>query len=341
MENTPDARRAAHRHSQAGNPVHYESKGELDRMPCFLAIDVGGTKADYALVNEDRTLARVRSGSIKRMRVDAQTATDNLEAALRELTAQSGIDLRTVVRTCVGTAGQTVPLVTDWLHAEIPLRVGGDLLVLGDVEIALDAAFPGQPGILALAGTGSNVAGRTPRGDIFTAGGWGPVLSDQGSGHRIGVQALRALCLARDGGTSTDLLPAILGFWKLGSFYDLVAFANASPPPDFSQLVKVVVQCADRGDRVAQAVLEQQGGELADLVCLLIPRIQQSVDDSSFMPGLAFAGSIMEKVHRVRQSLIDAVHEHYPAVIAMAGVVDPLQGAIWHAKTGAGFERVE
>lgn len=306
-------------------------------MSYFLAMDVGGTKADYALVDESGTLARVRAGTVKRMRVEARTAVENLETALHELRDQSGVDLKAVSRTCVGTAGETVPLVTDWLRSEISQRVGGELLVLGDVAIALDAAFPGEPGILVLAGTGSNVAGRIPGGEILTAGGWGPVLADQGSGHRIGLQALRALCLARDGGTSTELLPAVLDFWKLGSFHELVAFANASPLPDFSKLVKIVVACADGGDRVAQEVLEQQGRELAQPVCLLIRRMQERQDGDRFAPRLAFAGSIMEKVDRVRHALVEEVRRHYPDATTAEGVVDPLEGAIWHARTGAGF----
>lgn len=310
-------------------------------MPYFLAIDAGGTKADFALADENGTLARVRAGSIKRMRVDETSAVNHLEQALHELTRITGADLRSVERTCVGTAGETVPLVTDWLEREIPARVGGDLLVLGDVEIALDAAFQGQPGILVLAGTGSNVAGRTPSGKIFTAGGWGPVLADQGSGHRIGVEALRALFLTFDSGSSTELLPAVLDFWKLGSIYDLVAFANASPPPDFSQLVRLVKECAANGDQVAQAVLDRQGEELAQLVCILIRRMQDSGGGPDFTPEIAFAGSIMEKVQRVRQSLIAEVNRHYPNVVAASGVVDPVDGAIWHARSGSGFLQVK
>lgn len=306
-------------------------------MPYFLGIDVGGTKTDYALVDDHKVLARLRSGTIKRMRADERTAADNLDSALHDLATQSGIKLSEISRTCVGTAGQTVPLVTDWLRDEIPARVGGELLVLGDVEIALDAAFYGEPGILVLAGTGSNVAGRSSRGELFTVGGWGPVLAEQGSGHRIGFEALRAVTLARDEGEHSELLSSILDYWKLVSFYDLVAFANASPSPDFSQLVPLVVNCADHGDAVAQAVLNQQGRELAHLVCVLIHRLQESAPDSTFTPRLAFVGSIMEKVHRVRDSLLHAVCERYPDVIASTGVVDPIEGALWHARSGAGF----
>lgn len=301
-------------------------------MPIYLAIDAGGTKADYALVDDNEILARVRSGTIKRMRVGAETAGRNLDEALKDLVTGSGIDLRSVVRTCVGTAGETVPLVTDWLRREISAKVGGELLLLGDVEIALDAAFPGQPGIIVLAGTGSNVAARTPRGEIFTAGGWGPALADQGSGYRIGQEALRAAFLAIDGRIPTSLIPEILKFWRLDSVSELVAFANAIPSPDYSQLVRLVLNCAEHGDRVARTVLRQQGWELAQLVILLVCRMREHLSDEAFTPPLAFAGSIMEKVSMVRDSLIQTVQGRYPNIVAMAGVIDPLEGAIWRAR---------
>lgn len=306
-------------------------------MSYFLAIDAGGTKTDYALADGSRILARVRSGSIKRLRVDAGVATANLETALRELAALSGVALGEVRRTCIGAAGETVPLVTDFLRAEVAARVGGQLLVLGDVEIALDAAFPGEAGVLALAGTGSNVAGRARGGPVLTAGGWGPVLSDQGSGHGIGHAALRALCLARDEGRPSTLEAAVLQFWELDSFEQLVALANRTPAPDFSQLTEAVVRCAAAGDALASDVLREQGRELAYLVRLLIRRLQGSSGDERFTPQLAFAGSIMERVAPVREALVRAVQDEFPFVSEKAGVIDPIDGALWRARGGAGF----
>ena len=119
-------------------------------MAFFLAIDAGGTKTDYLLANESRTLARVRTGTIKRLRTDNETAAQNLEEGLLKLTAASGVSMSAVNRTCIGTAGETVPLVADWLRSALARRVAGSLLLLGDVEIALDAAFKGGPGILVL-----------------------------------------------------------------------------------------------------------------------------------------------------------------------------------------------
>jgi len=303
-------------------------------MSYFLAIDAGGTKADYLLADDTRELARVRGGTIKRMRTDEGSASANLDQALAELTALSGVPMDAIARTCIGTAGETVPLVTEFLRKAFAEKVGGELILLGDVEIALDAAFPGQPGVLVLAGTGSNVAGRDSSGAMTGAGGWGPALADQGSGHRIGHEALRAVFRAIDEDRETSLLPAVLDFWQLASIDEIVAFANRIPSPDFSRLTPLVLRCAEAGDAVASSVLKREGEDLAHLACLVIRRLKLTSADAAWIPPLAFAGSIMEKLLPVRRALIAAVESEFPGIRVLDGVVDPIQGALWRARKG-------
>jgi glucosamine kinase len=306
-------------------------------MAFFLAVDAGGTKTDVVLADETRELARVRTGTIKRLRTDAVTATVNLEAALHELTAQTGISMQSITRTCVGTAGESVPLVRDWLRESITARVSGELILLGDVEIALDAAFFGRPGVLAMAGTGSNVAGRACDGTLTTAGGWGPALGDQGSGHRIGSEALRAMFLAKDEGRETSLLAGVLEFWQLDSLDLLVEYANQQPAPDFSRLTELVLQCAEQGDAVAAEVLQREGEALGYLVRLVTRRLQKTDTslDSSKLPAIAFTGSILERVLPVRAALIAAVRAEFPAIEIRDGVIDPIVGGVWRARRGS------
>jgi glucosamine kinase len=307
-------------------------------MAFFLAMDSGGTKTDYVLADETTELARVRTGTIKRMRTDERSATANLEQALTQLTAQTGVSMNAITRTCVGTAGESVPLVTDWLHESISSHVSGDLILLGDVEIALDAAFHGGIGVIVIAGTGSNVAGRMRDGTLTTAGGWGPAIADQGSGHRIGLEGLRAAFLAKDEGRSTHLLESILEFWKLRSLGLLIEFANSHPAPDFSRLTEVILRCASLGDEVASSVLRREGEDLAWLAQLVIRRLQtpsvtSNPSEPNTLPSIAFAGSIMEKVQPVRDALIEAVQKEFPAIQAIDGVIDPIAGAVWRART--------
>jgi glucosamine kinase len=304
-------------------------------MSFFLALDAGGTKTDYLLADETRELARVRTETIKRMRVDAATASQNLESALAQLSAQTGVSMASITRTCIGTAGESVPLVRDWLQSSFSAKVGGGLLILGDVEIALEAAFPGRAGVLALAGTGSNVLGRTNGGRLITAGGWGPALADQGSGHRIGLESLRATFLAKDEERQTLLLSAVMDFWELSSLDSLVEYANSRPAPDYSKLTEVVVRCAELGDETALGVLRQQGEELADLVRLVIRRLRLASNEHEWTPSIAFTGSILENVAQVRDALIAAVQREFPSAQAPDKVVDPIEGALWRARTGS------
>ncbi|MBB5345133.1 N-acetylglucosamine kinase [Tunturibacter empetritectus] len=305
-------------------------------MAFYLALDLGGTKTEYVLADETRELARVRGGTIKLMRTDANTAAQNLDKALAELTALTGVSMRSVTRSCVGAAGVTVALVTDWIREAFAERVGGSLVLVGDVEIALDAAFFGGPGVLVMAGTGSNVAGRFLSGALTTAGGWGPVLADQGSGNRIGHQALRDTFFAIDEERKTTLLPAILDLWQLPDLESLIGYANQIPAPDFTRLAPLVVRCAEEGDAVAQNVLQREAEELAHLAHLVIERLRREASENrpGWVPNLAFTGSILEHVAPIRDGIVQALLRRYSSLKVLPGTVDPILGALWRARIG-------
>jgi N-acetylglucosamine kinase-like BadF-type ATPase len=291
------------------------------------------------LGDETHELARVRGSTIKRMRTDANTASQNLDKALEELTALTGVPMKSISRTCIGAAGITVALVTDWIREAFAERVGGSLILVGDVEIALDAAFFGGPGVLVMAGTGSNVAGRTTAGHLTTAGGWGPALADQGSGNRIGHQSLRETFFAIDEERTTTLLPAILDLWELPDIESLIGYANQIPAPDFSLLAPLVVNCAAAGDVVAQNVLRREAEELAHLARLVIERLRRGDDRPGWLPALAFTGSVLEHVAPVREGIVDALRRDLPSLEVLPGTVDPILGALWRARTGESFQQ--
>jgi N-acetylglucosamine kinase-like BadF-type ATPase len=305
-------------------------------MAYYLAVDAGGSKTEFLLAKDDRELGRALTGTIKRVNADEDKAETNLGGALRQLEAATGFRMADLTCTCVGTSGNTVPLVTDWLRQSFNRHVGGPLVLVGDVEIALDAAFFGGRGVLALAGTGSNVAARANDGEIITAGGWGPILADQGAGHWIGIEGLRRGFLARDEGRPTELLEAARRFWDLPSVDALIAFANTQPPPRYgAQFAREVVACADRGDAVAIEILEQGGRELAYLVTLLVERMRTAEGEEFRLPPVAFAGSILAKVRRMRDSIEQALRARYPDIHMIAEPVDPVRGALWRAMRGA------
>ena len=305
-------------------------------MPYFLGVDAGGTKTDFLLGDETRELARVRVGSIKRMRVSAQEAERNLCEALAALTEVSGVSMETLAHCRVGAAGNTVALVTDWMREAFARHVGGGLSIVNDVEIALDAAFQGGRGVLVLAGTGSNIAARSVTGEIVTAGGWGPALADHGSGHTVGLLGLRHCFLAIDRQQPTIMLQKILDFWALKSVDELVAYANQQPAPDFSRLAPIIFDSAGHGDPAALAVIRLCSEDLAEQISLVIERLSCLEGKSGFvLTAIAYTGSVITQGTSLRTAVQEALRQRWSGVEWLQTAADPPVGALWGARRAA------
>src|SRR5665213_3333877 len=120
----------------------------LPSMAYYMGLDAGATKTDCALAEDDTILARAAGGTIKTLQASPREAAENLDALLKNIAAQSGVSLDSITCTCVGLAGYSVPRVLEWARQALRARIGGEILLVGDEEIALDAAFRGGAGVL-------------------------------------------------------------------------------------------------------------------------------------------------------------------------------------------------
>jgi glucosamine kinase len=313
-------------------------EGEIQDLAYFLALDAGGTKTTGVLADEKSVLARASCGTVKLMRVGEAEATARLLGLLDEISIAAGVPLSEVSRTCMGLAGLSIAAVREWAEKRLSESVGGTLELCGDEEIALDAAFRGGPGILVIAGTGSNFVGRVvvdAGGDTdivakYWVGGWGPMLGDEGSGYWIGVEAVRAGLWGRDRGVPTRLLEEIQEFWGLESLGELVEKGNGEPRAEFAELAPLVARCAREGDELAAAVLERAGQELAEQVVLVHLKMMEAGDIGEV--GVAYTGSVLERIDAVREAMVAALKESAPGLRVMVGAVDSLEGALWRAR---------
>jgi len=314
-------------------------------MGLFVAIDAGGTKTQCLIADEERVLARASTATVKLMRVSEAEATARLQVMLGEVAAAAGVSLGQVERTCFGLAGVSGSVVQAWARRAVTAMVAGELILCGDEEIALDAAFAGGEGILVIAGTGSNAIGRAAGGEVFGAGGWGPVLGDEGSGYWIGLEAIRAALRAQDrigtGGGETSLLREIEREWGLVSVAELVAVANqrtfvdGTSPADFAALAPVVARCAEVGDALAAGILERAGEELAELVSVVFHKMSGRVAAGTGAEiGVAFTGSVLARIAAVREAMVARLAVAVPGARIAEAAVDPLDGALWRARHG-------
>jgi N-acetylglucosamine kinase-like BadF-type ATPase len=313
-----------------------------DEMNYFLGVDAGGTKTEFVLGDAERELARAVVGSIKRMRVSADIAQASLCQALAELERQTGVPARTITHSCIGAAGNSNPLVADWLRAAFAELVGGQLTLVNDAEIALDDAFHGGRGVLALAGTGAIFAARTRTGDLLRAGGWGPALDDEGSGYWIGMMGLRRCFQAINERRSSALYQAAMEHWNLHSRDELVAYANRQPAPDFPQLAPLFVACAELGDAEASALMRDGGERLAHQTILLIEQMQEAeAPEVCPPPAVACMGSVLVHAKPLRSAFVQALQLYNPAIQVLAEPADAAAGALRRARCAAADESYE
>jgi N-acetylglucosamine kinase-like BadF-type ATPase len=294
----------------------------------YLGIDGGGTKTRCALGDETRILATAIAGGSNVIRVGEAQARESLHASLLEACATAKIGPDRIHSICIGAAGAARPEIAGKIQGILAELTPASIEVVGDMVIALEAAFGEGPGVIAIAGTGSIVYGRDTTGRTARAGGWGFAISDEGSGHWIGKHAVSTILRARDAGQDTALAALVLQAWNLPDLSALVETANAQPPPDFPRLFPVVLKAAGERDAMARALLADAGSQLAGLTAKVISRLTPK---SPHAP-VAMTGSVFRQSTEVRQVFYNCLHARFPGLQVRNELVEPVEGALARAR---------
>jgi N-acetylglucosamine kinase-like BadF-type ATPase len=302
-------------------------------MKLILGIDGGGTRTRASILAGDKLLAHAENGSIKRLRVGAEAAETHLRALLKEVYAQAGVT--GVYAASVGVASASMPGTTEWITAVFHDFAVERSEVVGDEVIALDAAFHGGPGILQIAGTGSNTIGRAPDGSRETAGGWSSHLGDEGSGYWIGLHSLRRALKAHDREQPTQILEKIGEIWGTPGLDDLVNLGDSTPGPDFAALAPAINELAEAGDPVAVEVLRQAAADLVEFVLLVRAKLRRKHAIADEVP-VAWTGGVIEHMTLVREAFFAGLKAAAPLMPVGRESVVSLEGALWRAHRLAG-----
>jgi glucosamine kinase len=297
-------------------------------MTVILGIDGGGTNTRAAIVADGKTLASAQSGSIKRLRVGAEAAEANLRGLLNEVYEQAGV--KDVRAACCGMASPTMPGVQEWVSAVFNDFGVERFEIVGDEVIALDAAFEGGPGILQIAGTGSNCIGRAPDGSRESAGGWSSRLGDEGSGYWIGVNSIRRALHALDRDEPCEIIPTVSEIWGTKDMDEFINLGDGTPAPDFAALAPAIDELAIAGDPVAVGVLRQAATDLVDFVLLVRSKLRRKHNITAEVP-VAWTGSVIAKVAMVREQFFAGLHAGAPNMPVAKEEVVALKGALWRA----------
>jgi N-acetylglucosamine kinase-like BadF-type ATPase len=296
-------------------------------MAYYLGVD-GGASKTAALVTDDsgRPLGDGIAGPSNHLRVGIETAARNIERAVNKALVTADVASREIVWAYCGIAGADHPAhrqeVVDSLSVFFPR---GNFTVDNDARIALTGAIGFGAGIVVIAGTGSVAVGRNADGKEARAGGWGPIVGDEGSAYAIARAGLAAILCAYDGRGPETLMTELLKreYDMAPSDLPRFVYAQTTHADDLARVGKLVIDAAESGDTLAAEIVSRSGAELARAVLAVAGRI--GIASSDF--PVAYVGGVFNAGELLLAPMRNAILAAAPKARILLPEHTPVEGA--------------
>ena len=296
-------------------------------MTYFLGVD-GGASKTAALVTDEagKLLGEGTAGPSNHLRVGIETAARNIERAVNKALVAADVASREINWAYCGIAGADHPAhrqeVVDSLEVFFPR---GNFTVDNDARIALTGAIGFGPGVVVIAGTGSVSFGRNEAGEEARAGGWGPIIGDEGSAYGVARTALAAIVRAFDGrGPQTKMVDLLMAEYKMSpEELPRFVYSTSTHADDIARFTKVVSDAANDGDAVARAILDDAGRELG----LCITAVAKRLNLGSQTFPVSYVGGVFNAGELLLQPMRAMLKSAAPAATLAPPLRKPVEGA--------------
>lgn len=234
-------------------------------MKFVIGLDGGGSKTAAVLMRQDGQIhARGQGGPANRNFAPAEVVCQSVRAAMVEAIANLPTD-----GLLIAVGGHVIAPIELFAEALDELTPGLPYHNFAEAEVAaVGLVGREQPGVVIIAGTGSQATGFGAQGQRKSVGGWGTPLGDEGGAGWIGWAALRAATRAYDGrATPTRLTEAIYAHFQISNLWELIGplYRGDLPRHQIAALAPWVARCAEEGDAIAWQIMQEGGAELAVL----------------------------------------------------------------------------
>ncbi len=242
------------------------------------------------------------------------------------------MDLPSVSQVWLGAAGAGHSSIQERIRQWVAHRGWSrQVHVATDAENVLWTAGPG-PAVGLVAGTGSMAIARDGSSKLRRAGGWGPLLGDEGGGYWAAIRALQEVLHARDAGAPRPpLADALFAVFGVTTEWELPAAVHAASRSRIASCAHPIGAAAARGDVLAQRIVVEAAGHLAKLTATVAPP-QAKAECTLVLAGGWLLGcpGLTERVQRDAAGL----HHFRPrrTLLAPEPVMGAIQGALHYAQ---------
>ena len=294
----------------------------------ILAIDGGGSYTRcLAVTRNGDVVGAGEGGPSNHLLVGAVTVKASFGHAIRAALSQAGLEAADVACLSAGLAGVDHDGAGS---GEMEVVLSGfaveNVAVNGDMVVAHVGALACEPGVVALAGTGSSILGIAGDGRRAKVGGWGPIFGDEGSANGIAQDCLRAAARCFDGrGGETALLEGLTKILGLSDFSESVEriYLGRMETREIAALCRRAYEIAANGDETAIGIFRRAGEQLALGVEAALRRLGMADIPSK----VSYQGSVLESCTIVRERFSERLGEECPKASIMPPRFKPVIGA--------------
>jgi N-acetylmuramic acid 6-phosphate etherase len=306
--------------------------------PFFIGIDGGGTRTRAVVARKDLVpLGRGASGPANAATRPLPRVVESVQEAASDALAAANLGDVPAEAVVVGLAG--VDSIRDrqpLLNALEAVFGKGHVLLTSDAQIALSGAAPDRldaPAVVVIAGTGAIAFGQGEGGVTARAGGFGPLLSDEGGGYDIARQGLVAVVREIDGrGPPTAIRELLFATGGVSSLTELLEriYRSEGGAADIAAYFPVVLAAARGGDAEARRILAEAGQDLALDVVTVVRKL--GLESGSF--PVATIGGVFAAGSFITDSLAESVRQAAPLARIGPAAYSPEMGAIRFGLSG-------
>jgi N-acetylglucosamine kinase-like BadF-type ATPase len=304
-------------------------------MDYILGVDGGGTKTTAVIAHTDgKILAEAIAGGCSYISVGVKKATENLNQAVFEAMDKigEGKGLR-FKSSCFGSAALNVDKDFKVFEKVVKNKAllkhldPEKVLIFNDTRIGLEAGSTAKNKIIIIAGTGSNCFGINEASSQAGCNGWDYILADEGSGFEVSIRALRAVMRSYDGrGEKTLLAGAVMDELSLKDETGIVdwTYGEAFSKERLGRFARIVCDCACKGDKISQKILEDEACESILSVSTVVNKLK--LKDNKF--DLVFVGGLFKCEKYFRDIVMKELEKKFKKICFKPLVAKPVHGAV-------------
>lgn len=318
--------------SSKNEPKRFSASPARRQPELVLGVDGGGTKTRAVVVDEEqKVLGEGFAGPSNPLRVGVGSAAAAIREAIERACVAARVRRVDIVAAEIGLAGVKRADIRERMRETLKGLGIERIEVVTDADIALFGATGGEAGLVLIAGTGAICCGRNARGRHVCAGGWGPLVGDEGGGSWIARRGVQAVARAADGrGPKTGLTEAACDYFNLTNPDDLstALYAPGMTGDRIAGFARPVIEAAKGGDIAARGVVADAGRELGEAAAAVIRRLR--MERERFLIG--YTGGVFAAGNLILNPLRATVREIAPQATLTPPQIAPAESAAQMAR---------